>query len=381
MDKASELIGALNEGIVEDRQWLAALDRLADAFGSAGLFLGSTSRSGTGFELSGHRVDPQWIDLVNGALAGHESNIVYSAVSSALRSDPAGTLMRPMVISRMVDTAAYRSSPIYTQAIAPAGHEHAMVIILSAEASSAVSLTLIRPASGGDFGAADAALAESLGPHLLAALKLRHQFAVARSGAMMLDLFDHGVLLLSSTGHVVHANAQAERLLGERDGLALEHGELRAAFPRDTKRLRQLIGEADRAARIASLRPREAVRLERRSGRADLVVRALPVAPVVASTFGVGEVATIALFLHDPGAVEQAIEPLLRDAFRLTVAESAVAARIWEGDSVAEAAASLGLSANTVKSHLKVVFEKAEVDRQPALVRRIGRLLAAVGSQ
>lgn len=379
MDELYALIAALHDGVVDDELWLAALDRLSDVFGGATLFLGATQRSGSGFELSGHRVDPQWIELVNGELAGHDANPIFATVSHALRSDPIGTVMQPLILSRRLEPEVYHSSPVYKHAIAPAGHEHAMVVVLMAEAASALSLTLVRPAARGDFEEADAQLARAVGPHILGALKLRHQFALARSGAMMLDRFDQAVVLLSGTGHVVHMNNEAERLIHERDSLIVERGELRGGYPADTQRLRQLIGEADRAARGASLQGRQTLRLTRPSGRADLIVRALPVAPAVASTFGAGELATTGLFIHDPERREEPVEELIRDGLGLSQAEAAVAARVWEGDSVSETAAQLGLSPNTVKTHLKSVFEKTGVDRQSTLLRRIGQMLAATG--
>ena len=88
---------------------------------------------------------------------------------------------------------------------------------------------------------------------------------------------------------------------------------------------------------------------------------------------------TVALFIHDPDEDAPLVEEMLAEAFGLTHAEAAVAARIWEGDSVAEAAQALAVSPNTVKTHLKVVFEKAGVDRQAGLVRRIAMLLADTG--
>lgn len=375
MDELFALIAALHEGVADDEHWLAALDRLSDAFGGVAIFLGTTQRSGVGFELSGHRVDPQWIDLVNGELAGHQANPIFSAVSEALRNDPIGTLMRPIRMSDLLDAERYHSSAIYIHAIAPAGHEHAMALVLAADSTSAMSLTLVRPEKAGDFSDREMELARAIGPHVLGALKIRHQFALARSSAMMLEKFDHAVVLLSATGHLVHCNAQAQRLLDSRDCLSIEHGELRAAYPADTRRLRQMINEADRAARGASLQPRQTMRLPRPSGKAELVVRVLPVAPVVASSFGAGELATIALFVHDPEQGPQAVEDVIADGLGLSHSEAAVAARIWEGDSIGEAAACLGLSANTVKTHLKAVFEKAGVDRQAALVRRIAQLL------
>jgi DNA-binding CsgD family transcriptional regulator len=375
MEDLFALIAALHEGVVEDERWLAALDRLSDAFGGCALFLGTTQRSGSAFELSGHRVDPQWIELVNGELAGHDANPIYAAVSSALRADPTGTIMNPIRLSRMLDRDTYHSSPIYIHAIAPAGHEHAMTMVLWADSASALSLTLVRQEKRGDFSDREAELARAVGPHILGALKLRHQFALARSSALMLDRFDHGVILLSAAGHIVHANSEAEALLSKRDGLTFEHGQLRAAYPADSRQLRQMLSEADRAARGASLQPRQTLRLPRPSGQPDLIARVLPVAPVVASSFGAGELATIALFIHDPGRGCQRVDEVIGEGLGLSQAEAAVAARIWEGDSVAEAASALGLSPNTVKTHLKAVFEKAGVDRQAALVRRIAQII------
>ena len=378
-DELYGLIDTLHEGVADDEHWMTALDRLSDAFGGAAMFLGATQRSGLGFELSGHRVDPQWIAMVNGELSGHEANPIFSAVSRELRADPVRTLMRPLRISELLDANALRSSQVYRKAIAPGGFEHVLVMVLSAGATSALSLTVIRKSDAGDFREDDLRLASIVGPHILTALRMRHRHAIARSSAMMLDRFDQGVLLLSVNGHVVHSNSEAERLLAEADGLHLIHGELRAAFPRDTQQLRQTISETDRAARGASLVPQITLRLPRPSGRPDLVVRALPVAPVVGSTFGVGELATVALFIHDPDHGHGPIQDLIRSGLGLSAAEAGVATRIWEGDTVSEAADALAISPNTVKSHLKAIFEKLGVDRQSALVRRIAMMLAAMG--
>lgn len=378
-DELYSLIDTLHEGVVDDEHWMAALDRLSDTFGGAAMFLGATQRNGIGFELSGHRVDPQWMGMVNGELAGHEANPIFSIVSRELRADPVRTLMRPLRISELIDADTLRTSPIYRNAIGPGGFEHVLVMVLSADATSALSLTLIREAGGGDFNDEELRLASVVGPHIITALRMRHRHAIARSSAMMLDRFDQGVLLLSVTGHVVHSNSEADRILAEADGMQVIHGELRGAFPRDTQRLQLTISETDRAARGASLVPQITLRLPRPSGRPDLVVRALPVAPVVGSTFGVGELATVALFIHDPDHGHGPIEQVIAHGLGLSSAEAAVAARIWEGDSVSEAAGALGVSPNTIKSHLKAIYEKIGVDRQSALVRRIAMMLAAMG--
>ncbi len=87
---------------------------------------------------------------------------------------------------------------------------------------------------------------------------------------------------------------------------------------------------------------------------------------------------TVALFVHDPEDMASNIEHLVADGLGLSPSEAAVAARVWEGDSIADAARELKISPNTVKTHLKAIFEKTGVDRQSALVRKIAVTVAAL---
>lgn len=61
----------------------------------------------------------------------------------------------------------------------------------------------------------------------------------------------------------------------------------------------------------------------------------------------------------------------LRAAFGLTAAESAVASELYTGKSLARVAEVLGLSVNTVKTHVKRVFRKCNVRSHVQLVKRI----------
>jgi DNA-binding CsgD family transcriptional regulator len=61
----------------------------------------------------------------------------------------------------------------------------------------------------------------------------------------------------------------------------------------------------------------------------------------------------------------------LRSAFGLTAAEAAVAAELYSGKSLANVAQVLGLSVNTVKTHVKRVFRKCGVRSHVQLVKRV----------
>ena len=383
MDDGTErwhsLVAALHEGVDDDDRWLAALDALSDALGGAAMFIGSTRRDASAFELSGHRVDPQWIELVNGRLAGHDANPVFAVVSRLLRENPAWIAMQPLRMSQLIAPDDYHRSAIYRDAIAPAGLEHVMVLVLDTSQASAISLTLVRTPKSGDFGETDGHLAAMIGPHLLGAMRLRYRFAIARTGALLLDYIDQPVLVLSEDGAVVHANREGKRLLAARDGLTLDQGRLRGATTTDSRAIAFMVSECGRAARGASLAPAGLTRLPRPSGSEHLVVRALPLAGGVTPTFGVGKAATVALIIHDPSHRSASTRELVGSGLGLSRAEAAVAFEIWEGRSVAEAAEALGLSPNTVKTHLKMIYERTGEHRQAGLVRRIAKLLADLG--
>ncbi|TPK07044.1 hypothetical protein FJ872_24085 [Mesorhizobium sp. B2-5-9] len=65
----------------------------------------------------------------------------------------------------------------------------------------------------------------------------------------------------------------------------------------------------------------------------------------------------------------------LRDLYRLTPAEAAVATAVARGEGLQAVADEVGISLTTVRTHLQHVFEKTETRRQAELVR----LIAASG--
>jgi DNA-binding CsgD family transcriptional regulator len=73
---------------------------------------------------------------------------------------------------------------------------------------------------------------------------------------------------------------------------------------------------------------------------------------------------------------EFSVTCLLHDAGRthpLTTAEQAVAEQLCEGRTIAQIAHLRGVSANTVKSQVRVIFRKLDVDSRVALVRKLCR--------
>ncbi|MBA2397202.1 MAG: helix-turn-helix transcriptional regulator [Bradyrhizobium sp.] len=64
--------------------------------------------------------------------------------------------------------------------------------------------------------------------------------------------------------------------------------------------------------------------------------------------------------------------PLLQALFDLTPAEARTASQITEGKSIEQISFANGIAPNTIRTHLKSVFQKTGVQRQAELVSLLG---------
>lgn len=164
---------------------------------------------------------------------------------------------------------------------------------------------------------------------------------------------------VSADFDIVYANDAAEQLLGFPDG--------------ETLNLRQVLGGNDRSlARLA----KEASQLEPgafsepmtiTSKGDQIIVRALAVGSR-------GGNATTMLVFNAPSARGAASPLAMLQLLGLTPAEARVASLVGDGSAPKDAAARLGVTEHTVRSTLKVVFDKLGVTRQAELARIVARL-------
>jgi DNA-binding NarL/FixJ family response regulator len=194
--------------------------------------------------------------------------------------------------------------------------------------------------------------------------------AMARTAIDALDGAQAALLLLDANGRVVHASAEADRLLREADGLSAGREGLRAATPALSARLRAVLARAAGSCRTPGVSG--ALHLRRPSGNPDLVLVAIPAR---SRSFGphLGR-ACVVLQITDPLARPMPDPAILGDAFDLTPSEAILAADLLCGLSVAEAAAKRGRSVATVRTHLASVLAKTGTARQSDLVRLLSRL-------
>jgi DNA-binding CsgD family transcriptional regulator len=178
------------------------------------------------------------------------------------------------------------------------------------------------------------------------------------AGRALVEHLGQGVLLLDADGLLLDSNALAQRLLGRSSGIALRGGRLAFAEAALDERFVRWLQQVQQGG------TRSIVLTVRRSARPSYRVHAMPCLP------DPRDVACLVL-IYAPEEQRQITAEVLAEVYGLTGAQAQVARKLYAGCSVEETAVSLGLSLNTVRSHLKQIFSKCEVQSQAELLRTL----------
>lgn len=374
------IIRAIYRAAAAPETWPATLGQLSDHIGAAGGFL----------IHSGGAERPPFIvqerlrgDLVKPYFRDHADN-PYAMAFARVRPG------RVYVANRLVDMASLRRSAFHADILVPQAMEDQVVLAhagLTRDGSSGgISFVLSRRHLDGTEAAA--ARLGRLAPHLSRAIDLSLQAdrdrATAWQLARMLEAMPGAALLLDGKGRILRANAAADTLLREADGILAVRSDgliLTARARAEARRLSAAIAGALAVARGEDGRLGGALMVTRPSGRPPLLLLVTPLPPPAFSLWEAADGGARALVrIADPHASADAQAEALRMAAGLTAAEARVAALIGGGMSAPEAAAALGVSVSTVKTHLLRCFDKTGVRSQVALARLLASIpLPAAG--
>lgn len=179
-----------------------------------------------------------------------------------------------------------------------------------------------------------------------------------------------GLSVLGQHGHVGYATSKAKIVLEMNDGLAIKNGKLSFADKLLEKEFYEnfyrLEGQ-DRGVYNVSV--------QRDSGKPpfQLMLAAMKTDFVTAKNIQ-GE-PFLALFVNNPSDQVKLSTHQLQQYFNFTKAEAKVARAVFAEDTLQDAAGSLNISINTLRTHLRRVYEKAKVGSQSELMRALSSTL------
>ncbi|WP_135078768.1 LuxR family transcriptional regulator [Terasakiella sp. SH-1] len=185
-------------------------------------------------------------------------------------------------------------------------------------------------------------------------------------GAAALNKLPMGVVIVDKSAQVLFMNNNASDIFAQSDGVDVgPTGVFRTAKVGETKNLHTMI--ADAAIDIGEDEDREggAMIVSRPSMRRSfsLLVVPLPDEDDISSDEG-----KVAVFINDPEKFNEPPTNVLARLYGLTEAEARLLQGLIVGKKLETFADEVGVSMNTVRSHLKQVFRKTGTNRQPELV-------------
>jgi len=212
-------------------------------------------------------------------------------------------------------------------------------------------------------------------PHWDRSFRINRQIMVnATLGVLLQHLVDRleiGIALVDGAGEVIHHNAVLAATLAR----VMETEDAPGAPSAMAALVRRLVQSSLAAAAAAApdtptdMRPRESVLVF--EGRAVGFYCQPPALAYTALQPGGPAGLVVVRAPGEPPVRGDQRAPLLELAYGLTRQEALVALRIVAGDSPEEAAAALGVSVNTIRTHLRRCFEKIDVDGQTRMVARV----------
>lgn len=304
------------------------------------------------------------------------------SIPNWILSVPVGGVIRS---SSMMSDREFAQSTFYNEIVRPRGTFYGLVVKPMDGPRHRVFLTAGRRLGRDDFNELDVNAMQTLMPHIITALQVGKRLAGldlrAKAASDAIDRLDTGVILVDADATVLFANRMAEEQLARSDALDVKDGRLILCSASVNEGLRRAISDCTT---ISSklFRSKHVIEAPRGDGRLPLRLTVSPLRPdaVEAALPALGHAFPGALIvIADPEKDRAVWKMRLRHEYGLTAAEAELAMEIMKGDGRDAAAARLGITVATVRTHLLHIFDKTGVRRQAELVHLLlGRSPVAI---
>jgi len=363
---AETVLGRFFEAAVAPELWPNALQGLAEACGAEGAAVNAID----GLRTHGTVGSDALLELYQGFITrwrAPELNSHRARGLALIRRGWRGVLTEqdcftPEELAR---------DPFHQEYFMRSGFSSFAGAILAQGPGLMMSVSINRRPSQGEYTRREVAQISRLVDQLRAAgeVAVRVGIESTRRIADSLGATGHPIARLGRDGRVLHMNARFERLIA--DGVQTRGGRLGSWHDDADHRLAAAVHKALHHDDVLR-EPFSAVVLPRRNGGRPLVAR---VVPVVGRAHDILHLASAIVTLTDlDGASSTLPESLLEQAFGLTPAEARLAAQIGAGRSLPEIARERKISHETLRSRLKVVFDKTGTARQTDLALLVAKV-------
>jgi DNA-binding CsgD family transcriptional regulator len=365
----NDLVGLVYDGVEEAQPWRSLMSRLSEQTSSrdANLVIASPATPGA-YVLITDNEDP---------VATGRTHVDGVMSVNPLLEQP---LPQAITLDELMPNGAFLRSPLYLRFLKPLNIRYLLSRDVLRDEMLCAMLTLERNADQQPFSAKEKELVELITPHIRRAMRMREQRA---QGSYMQRFFEEAMaklsiacVLLDGHGRVCSMNNSAQQLLASSEFLGLRGDALRCSGGVDGKPLAKAI-ELALAAHRNRCRSQRGIGLQLETspgnGVLDVVVKPLISDRLLESR----DKPAAVVYINDCRRPGIELDPaVLVGMYGFTNCESQLAALLARGTNLSDAAGILGVSINTVKTHLRGIYEKMGTNKQAQVVARLNHSTA-----
>jgi DNA-binding CsgD family transcriptional regulator len=363
-DDMTAAITALYAAATGAVPWEQALDRVLEATGFEGAALWALPRF---FDASAGRT--VWHRLDPGILGDYLNHYNKIDPRRQLAGDPINN--RISFDYRLFAESEIDRNPYYAWYQPASGMRYHIGGFGRPDLPFFAGVTLHRPRSYGHASDAEIDRFRLLFDHLERALEVAYRLSidhgVVASLAGLSLTETTGCVFLDRAGRPMFVNDMARRIADNRYVILTNAGVM-APRHSDNRRLQTLIGQCIATVTGQGIASGGAMRLPGPDGGSGFAVTVSPLCGRDDGALATLGPAVCILFV-DPAQDRSVDEVLLRELYRLSPAEAALAQRMVIGDTLQQAARTRGIGVSTARSYLEQIFQKTETNRQADLVR------------
>lgn len=244
---------------------------------------------------------------------------------------------------------------------------------------------VIRQKSNTPFAYVDLAkYSNALLPHIHKAYELFHALEKTKGYSagfeQAMDRINSGLIMFDRRMSPVYKNRKAEEVLAHVRELSISSDKVSASTPQESVQLRGLISTAitssenqEKDIGIMTLQTQDSM-------HRNLVLIAIPLHPRVLSLLD-GETGVFAALMIGVVQNNSEVDPdILHLLYGLTQSEAKLAVCLADGKSLEQCSEVHGISLNTARSYLKIIFQKTGTSRQAELVALVKTIPVINGS-
>jgi DNA-binding CsgD family transcriptional regulator len=280
---------------------------------------------------------------------------------------------QPVAVPDVISCEEFVQTRFFREWLAPQKLMDGLFSNLEKGATSCALFTAMRHAAQGQVDDRMRRRFELITPHVRRSMLIGKVIDLHRvEAAALADSLDElasGMVIVDSTGRIIHANISAHRMIAEAKVLRATNGRIAAINLQGTRSLLNVFTAAQ-TGDVAVGKNGIAIPLAARTGE-RYVAHVLPLTSGARRKAGVSYSATAAMFIRKAALDLPSPPEAVATQFKLTPAEVRVLFAIVEIGGVPEVAPVLGISEQTVKSHLHRIYEKTATKRQADLVKLI----------